>query len=271
MRVARTVAEKSKSRVKCETLQKPTGMIDRFQAQMQAMQMLTKAQDVTADNLANINTPGFKGNKLFQRMLTEQINGQEVTRTVPMQEINMDQGVLEPTGNPFDFGIDGEGFFAVEEDGETYLTRDGRFHLDSDGYLKNNQGANVIGSSGAIHVPEYFQAIGESSGGVDLEVGKDGTLRLNGEVYDQIRVVGVDDTSNLERKGSNYFSAPESSLTNVTEKSYVMQGFYEKGNVEPLQEMVDMMRNSQMFEAQQRAMRTTDETLGQATSSLGRF
>jgi flagellar basal body rod protein FlgG len=83
--------------------------------------------------------------------------------------------------------------------------------------------------------------------------------------------VGVNDPSNLERKGSNYFSAPASELTDVSFDSNVMQGFYEKGNVEPLQEMVDMMRNSQMFEAQQRAMRTTDETLAQATSSLGRF
>lgn len=238
---------------------------------MQAMQMLTKAQDVTADNLANINSPGFKGNKLFHRMLTEQVDGKEVTHTVPMQQINMDQGVLEPTGNPFDFGIDGEGFFAVEEDGQSYLSRDGRFHLDSDGYLKNSRGANVIGSAGAIHIPEYFQATTEANGNNTLEVGKDGTLRLNGEVYDQLRIMGVDDTSNLERKGNNYFAAPESSLTNISEKSNVMQGFYEKGNVEPLQEMVDMMQNSQMFEAQQRAMRTTDETLGQATSSLGRF
>lgn len=244
-------------------------MIDRFQAQMQAMQMLTKAQDVTADNLANINTPGFKGNKLFHRLMTEQINGRDVQTTQAMQQIDLSQGVLEPTGNTFDFGIDGEGFFAVQEDGESYLTRDGRFHLDSDGFLLNSQGANVIGSSGAIHIPEYFQATGD--GGVDLDVGKDGTLRLNGEVYDQIRIVGVDEPSSLERKGKNYFSASASSLVNVSEHSNVMQGFYEKGNVEPLQEMVDMMRNSQMFEAQQRAMRTTDETLAQATSSLGRF
>ena len=245
-------------------------MIDRFQAQMQALQMLTRAQDVTADNLANINTPGFKGNKLFHRLMTEQINGQDVKTTVDMQQIDLSQGVLEPTGNTFDFGIDGKGFFAVQEDGETYLTRDGRFNLDSDGYLLNSKGANVIGSSGAIHIPEYFQATGDGSG-INLEVGKDGTLRLNGEVYDKLNIVGVNDPSSLERKGSNYFSAPASQLVDVSAESNVMQGFYEKGNVEPLQEIVDMMRNSQMFEAQQRAMRTTDETLAQATSSLGRF
>lgn len=244
-------------------------MIDRFQAQMQAMQMLTKAQDVTADNLSNINTPGFKGNNMFQRLVTEQINGREVTNTVAKQQVNLSQGVLEPTGNTFDFGIDGEGFFAVEEDGSNYLTRDGRFHLDSDGYLKNSNGAHVLGSSGAIHIPEYFQASGE--GGVKLEIAKDGTIRLNDEVHDQLRIVEVEEPQNLERKGNSYFDAAGVEPKENANGSTVMQGFFEKGNVEPLQEMVDMMRNSQMFEAQQRAMRTTDETLSQATTSLGRF
>jgi len=238
---------------------------------MQAMQMLTKAQDVTADNLANINTPGYKGNTLFHRLMTEQINGKEVTNTVPVQQINLSQGVLEPTGNAFDFAIDGDGFFTVEDGGQSYLTRDGRFHIDSDGYLRNSQGANVIGSGGAVHIPEYFQAMGEENGDARLEVGKDGTIRLNDEVFDQLRIVGVDSPANLERSGQNYFKASASNQINVGGRSSVMQGFYEKGNVEPLKEMVDMMRNSQMFEAQQRAMRTTDETLAQATSSLGRF
>ncbi len=246
-------------------------MIDRFQAQMQAMQMLIKAQDNTADNLANINTPGYKGSRMFHRLMTEQINGKEVTKTVPMQQINLEQGVLEPTGNAFDFGIDGDGFFTVQDDGQSYLTRDGRFHIDSDGYLKNSQGANVMGSGGAIHIPEYFQAMGREDGGVTLEVAKDGTIRLNDEVYDKIRLVGVDSPANLERKGGNYFTAPATSQVELSSGTSVMQGFYEKGNVEPLKEMVDMMKNSQMFEAQQRAMRTTDETLAQATTTLGRF
>lgn len=246
-------------------------MIDRLLAQMQAMQMLSKAQEVTADNLANINTPGFKGNKLFYRMMTEQVDGREVARTVPMQQVNTEQGVLEPTGNAFDFGINGEGFFMIEEDGSRFLSRDGRFHLDSEGYLKNSQGGKVLGSSGAIHIPEFFHATGQDEGSAKLEVAKDGTIRLNDKVHDKFRIVQVNDPANLERRGNSYFAASGNAQLTDAENSTVMQGFYEKGNVEPLQEMVDMMRTMQMFEAQQRAMRTTDETLSQATSSLGRF
>jgi flagellar basal-body rod protein FlgF len=246
-------------------------MIDRFQAQMQALQMLSKAQEATSDNLANINTPGFKGSKLFHRLLTEQVNGEDVTRTVTMQQINFEQGVLEPTGNTLDFGIDGEGFFVVQQDGERVLTRDGRFQFDSDGYLRNGQGAQVMGNGGPIHLPEYFISPGNPNQENQLEVAKDGTIRLNDEIAGQLRIVKVEDPSLLSRKGSTYFSVEsEEALQNDTE-SIVMQGYYEKGNVDSLHEMVDMMRNMRVFEAQQRVMRTTDEMLSQATNKLGRF
>ncbi len=246
-------------------------MIDRFQAQMQALQMLSKAQEATADNLANINTPGFKGTRLFHRLFTEQVNGEEITRTVPMQQTNFEQGVLEPTGNDLDFGIDGGGFFVVEQDGEKYLTRDGRFQFDSDGFLRNSQGANVMGKGGIIHLPEYFTTRSQSGMEPELEVGKDGTIRLNDETVGQLRIVKVDDPAILSRQGSSYFSANDETALKDDTSSVVMQGYYEKGNVDSLHEMVDMMRNMQMFEAQQRALRTTDEMLSQATNTLGKF
>ncbi|HBQ59563.1 MAG TPA: hypothetical protein DD671_08040, partial [Balneolaceae bacterium] len=77
-------------------------MIDRIYMHMQAMQVLQRSQDATADNLANINTPGFKGNKVFYRMMKENIDGREVTKSVPMTQVNLNQGVLEATGNEFD-------------------------------------------------------------------------------------------------------------------------------------------------------------------------
>lgn len=246
-------------------------MIERLEAQMRAMQMLTRAQEVTADNLANINTPGFKGSKLFFHEFKQQIDGKEVGKTVPMQQIDLKQGVLEPTGNTFDFGIDGEGFFRVEEQGRQLLTRDGRFHVNSDGYLVNGQGANVLGTDGPVHIPEFLKASGRDGSPVRLEVAKDGTLRINGEVNDKLSIVKVDDAASLERRGNSYFSVTDPRHLTDRGAGSVMQGYYEKGNVEPLQEMVGMMRNMQMFESQQRAMRSTDEMLSQVSNRLGRF
>ena len=60
-------------------------------------------------------------------MLTENMNGTEIKRAVLMSQINLDQGILEPTGNEFDVAINGDGFFKVQENDTEYLTRDGRF------------------------------------------------------------------------------------------------------------------------------------------------
>jgi flagellar basal body rod protein FlgG len=247
-------------------------MIDRIYTQMQAMQVLSKSQDITADNLANINTPGFKGNKVFYHLFKDSVDGREVTKSVPMQSINLDQGILEPTGNEFDMGINGEGFFMVEDNGSNFLTRDGRFHLDSDGTLVNNAGAKVMGESGEIQLGEYFQASADGSGMPLLEIAKDGTVRLDGDAIDKLRIVNVEDSSALQRKGNAYFSVNENQIVEDEDGiGTVMQGYYEKGNVQPLTEMVDMMRNMQMFETQQRALRTTDEMLTQVTTKLGKF
>lgn len=256
----------------------PGKMIDRFTAQMQAMQMLSKAQDVTADNLANINTPGFKGSSIFYRLFQEEVDDEMITTTKAMQMINLEQGVLEPTGNQFDFGISGDGFFVVEEEGndeqegQKYLTRDGRFQIDSEGYLVNSRGARVQGHAGEIRIQSYFQSSGQDGHEPVLEVAKDGTIRVDGRAHDRIQIVNVSDPEELERRGHAYFSIDEDHIQyeegNV---GSIMQGYYEKGNVDPMQEMVDMMKTMQMFESQQRAMQSTDETLSQAINKLGRF
>ncbi|NGP87377.1 flagellar hook-basal body protein [Fodinibius halophilus] len=245
-------------------------MTDSIQAQMQAMQMLRKAQDVTANNLANINTPGFKGSKVFYRMVQEEVNGESVTRPMPQQQVDMSQGVLEPTGNDLDFGIKGKGFFVVQGENSQKLTRDGRMHVSSDGYLVDGRGAKVMGDSGPIYMPQYLQAGGNNGEPAKVELADDGTIRLNSEVLDKLKIVKVEDTSQLDRQGSNYFAVQQSAMIDDN-ASRVRQGYYESGNVSPLNEMVDMMQTTKMFETQQRAIRTTDEMLGQVTSKLGKF
>lgn len=245
-------------------------MIDQLQAHLHAMQMLSRAQEVTANNLANINTPGFKGDKLFFRMFTEEVDGRMMSTTVPMQRVIFEQGILEATGNDFDLAINGEGFFMVEDDGNEFLTRNGRFHFDSNGYLRNEQGAQVVGQGGEIHMPEYFQ-VNENGRANVVTIDTDGTIRLNGEMHDRLRIVKPEHVSQLERRGSNYFVISENGVLDDDPDSKVMQGYYEKGNVDSLSEMVNMMQNMQMFEAQQRALQTTDEMLSQATQRLGQF
>ena len=96
-------------------------MVDQIHLQMRAMQALSKSQDMTADNLANLNTPCFKGSKIFYELYTEELDGKRISQGLPMQTIDMTQGVLEGTGNSFDMAIEGDGFFTVQEFYQYYI------------------------------------------------------------------------------------------------------------------------------------------------------
>lgn len=245
-------------------------MLDRLTHSMQSLQRLMRSQEVTANNLANLNTPGFKADKLFFHSYIEQLEGENVTRVMPRQTVNMEQGHFESTGNPFDLAIEGDGFFKVNLDGQELLTRNGRFRLDGDGFLTNEHGALLEGGGGAIHIPSLIPS-NMADNEVDLEIMKDGTIMLNGHIHDKVDLVTVDRIEQLQRHSTGYFMASVNTELRVDEESTLMQGFYEAGNVNTLQEMMSMIKNASMFEAQQRAMTTTDELLSRAANSLGRF
>lgn len=245
-------------------------MIDRLQYSMQALQMFMRAQEVTANNLSNINTPGFKGDKLFYRAFQDELGTRNGSGIQTLQTLRMQQGSLEATGNPFDFAIEGDGFFLIENENGSFLSRDGRFELNREGFLVDKNGGMVQGEGGAIHLPQFVNS-GSGSQDIHIEAAKDGTIKVEGTVIDKIQVLTVDDVSSLERRTNAYLAVPGEGQLIMDENSQIAQGFYETGNVNPLQELLDMTRNMRMFETQQRVMRTHDEMLSQATSQLGRF
>lgn len=245
-------------------------MIDRLQYSMQALQMFMRAQEVTANNLANINTPGFKGDQLFYRAFQDELAGGNRSGIQTLQTLRMQQGSLESTGNPFDFAIEGEGFFLIQNENGSFLSRDGRFEINREGFLVDQNGGMVQGEGGAIHLPQFVN-LGSGSQDVNIEVAKDGTVKVEGTVVDKLQLVTVDDISSLERRTNAYLAVQGDDQIMADQDSQIAQGFYETGNVNPLQELLDMTRNMRMFETQQRVMRTTDEMLSQATSQLGRF
>jgi len=232
--------------------------------------MFMRAQEVTANNLANMNTPGYKGDKLFYQAFSDELNGQSVSGVSARQTMSMQQGAFEATNNPFDFAIEGGGFFVVENEEGQFLTRNGRFKLNSEGYLVDSQGAMVQGEAGPIHLPQLVKS-GSTSTDVSVNVAKDGTVKVEGEEVGQLRIVQVDQVEQLQRRTKSYLSAPDGVEMVSDESSQVVQGFYESGNVDSLTELVHMTKNMRMFESQQRAMRTTDDMLSQATTRLGRF
>ncbi|HYW34254.1 MAG TPA: flagellar hook-basal body protein [Balneolaceae bacterium] len=245
-------------------------MIGRLKQSMQAMEMLMKAQNVTANNLANINTPGYKAENLFYHAYKDKINGRTVATPEPYQNMDMRQGSLNKTGNPYDFGIQGPGFFEVRKNGQTLLRRSGHFRLNAKGYLVDKQGARVMGSSGPVQLPTLVNNGSNQSNNV--KVAKDGTISINGEDYGQLKLVQVSNKQKVERLGNSYYSAPQNviSKSNVAD-SKILQGYQEASNVNPLTGLVNMTKNMRLFQTQQRAMRSMDKMLSQVTNKLGKY
>ena len=246
-------------------------MIDRLKHSMRALQMLMRNQEVTANNLANMNTPGFKADRVFFRSFMDQYEGRDVVSPTPHQTISMEQGAFEATGNQFDFAISGQGFFKVEYDGDSLLTRNGRFNLNNEGFLVDENGAFLQGQSGAVQIPTQLMDNENDAAGLNIEVAKDGTVRVNDRLIDRVGIVLPENIENLERRTNAYLAVPEDERVQIAPNAELVQGYYESGNVNPLTEMVDMTKNLQLFESQQKIMRTTDDILSQVTTRLGRF
>lgn len=245
-------------------------MIDRFQFAMSSLQQFSRAQEVSANNLANINTPGYKKDSLFYRQLTEEMGG-DGRSPETIQGLSMQAGSFEETGNTFDVAINGEGFFEIEFEGESLLSRNGQFTLDGEGFLRDQNGGFVNGANGRIHLPQFHQMAEEKNEQPRVDISPDGSIRLNDELVDQIKLMSVDDHTQLERRANSYLATGVGQQAEQDMVSELQQGFFESANVDPLTEMTDMMTNMRLFESQQRALRTTDEMLGRVTTELGQF
>lgn len=245
-------------------------MLDRLRNPMNAMRGISRAQEVIANNLANIDTTGFRKDRLFFHALDQKMSGKQLQSVQPKQIVQLDEGTYTESGNTWDFAINGKGFFQVEHNGQYLLTRNGQFQLDADGYLIDGNGGFVQGNAGRIHLPELLQIEGDYEE-VIIDVAKDGTIHMNDQVLDKVAMVGVADPNGLERRGNSYFAAMGTGGVFRDNESVLNQGFIETGNVNTLEEMTNMMANLQLFESQQKAMKTTDEILQQVTTRLGRF
>ncbi len=240
-------------------------MLHRLQNSAQAMNRFMRRQEHTANNLANANTIGFKQGRVFTDVLSEHIDHEGSPQSVNrMQDwTDISQGELQKTGNPLDVALAGNGLFAVRDGNDNeFYTRAGRFSLDSQGVLRDMNGYAVQGESGRISVPR------EAEGQINIT--NDGTVTVDGEIIDRLRVVQFDTSRDLTPQDGALLSSDEPP-TRILDDPTVRQGFVEGSNVDPVREMTDMIEQARMFETQQRWLRTTDQILGRVSRELGKF
>jgi flagellar basal-body rod protein FlgF len=206
-------------------------------------------QDQIANDLANASTPGYKGDRTAQRsfgdlLLANSTNGSVVGRQSTAVQVDNIETDFSPrpsreTGEPLDFAITGEGFFAVQTAQGVRYTRNGQFTLDPQGRLVTAQGDPVLDTVG--------RAITSPDGKVDP------------------RRLGIVALTNPRKEGDSLVTGTPAGAAAGTARS----GALESSGADAARSMVDMIASMRAFEAGQKVIQTIDETLGQAVTKVG--
>jgi len=210
---------------------------------------LTDEYYTIANNLANINTTGFKRTvNSFSRELAKQFTiGEEMSPLAGeidlTSKLDFSIGTLLGTNRRLDTALAGKGFFVIETPEGPAYTRSGVFQLNSTGQLVNVSGDMVAGVDGPIVIPNGIT-------GDQLSIGGDGSISSDGVNLGQIKVVDFPGRENeLIPAGLNNYLAPEGLIPTATENLMVRQGYRENSNVQQMQEIVDLMMVSRLYSA----------------------
>ena len=222
-------------------------------------------QETVGNNLANINTTGFKADKRYFRMaLNNQLlqggsHGEPVELSDEQFSLitNFEQGSLSETRNPLDVAIHGDGFFVIETDETISYTRNGNFGINAEGELVNLRGYRVMGEGGPLRIV-----------GLEVMIRDDGAVVVDGQKIGSIKIVDFEQPYNLKRNGYGYF-VPDPPVDGFTpEKALIKQGFLENSNVDPISEMIQMIELNRNYESCQKAIQAQDDTLRLAANQL---
>ncbi len=204
-----------------------------------------RAMDITANNIANANTPGYRTERV---QFSDFIDTQTGAKTPPgIKSISYTQdratyresqpGSLTHTGNPYDLALTGDGFFTVNTRNGPRLTRDGRFGPMPDGTLADASGNAVLDTTGKpIQIP---------STDTQVTVASDGSITTESGPLAKIGVVQAD-LLKLQAEGATHFVA--NAPTSQVPVPGIVQGAMEESNVQPVLEVTRMMDNERQFQ-----------------------
>jgi flagellar basal-body rod protein FlgF len=203
----------------------------------------TRQMDLIANNLANADTAGFKGEQMMFSEYLSRATGGEPLSFVQDRALARDlrDGKLERTGAPLDLAIRGKGWFVVDtKNGERY-TRDGNFKIDGEGRLVTGAGDPVLGSNGT---PVVFGRDDK-----DITIHEDGTVRAEGTARGKIRVVSFANEHALRNDGGNLFRG--AGAAQDVDAPRIAQGMIETSNVQPVVQMTEMIKALRTFQGTQ--------------------
>ena len=246
---------------------------------------LAYRQDLIANNLANVNTSGYKQDRAFVHELINAdlyLNEYGIASTgqpprlinvmppayraavgdasqVIVHQTDFTRGKIEVTGNDLNLAIDGDGFFTVDTPQGVQYTRSGYFSINADGELVTADGYTALGEAGPINVQ-----------GGKLSVQNNGNVLVNGEIRGSLRITDFDKPYRMTKTADNLFISEAGDAGQAAEDFLIKQGVLEQANSHPIDQMVKMIELLRLFELNQRVIRYQDETLQQAVTQIGR-
>ncbi|MCG8404313.1 MAG: flagellar hook-basal body protein [Phycisphaerales bacterium] len=233
-------------------------------------------QTVIANNLANVDTPGFKPDRVaFAERLSESTQGGSLGARHPVLDpstgglfgrpvyTDYSQGGLIPSSNPLDVAVLGDGFLTIRTPEGTRYTRDGRLTIDANGTLRH------VASGGAV-VDAQGQPLVLDPSAPDLtKIDENGRVSQRGRAVGELAVANFKDPQQLEKIGQNLYSGDE--LRVAKADSPVKQFVYEASGAEPTTALVDMISATRAYEMNASLIGMQDESLGRLINEVGRI
>lgn len=225
-----------------------------------------------SNNVANSATPGYKSDTSIQNTFKRELillNKGRINRTGTIEYkyteqtySSLAQGSFEFTEKPLDIALSGPVYFNIQgRDGNQYLTRNGQFAIDDEGYLELTGTGRVLGDNGPIYI-----------GTSDFSVSNNGEIYIDGQNVDRLRLTYVGENSNINKSGDNLFTLAEGADTDIPEdvEYSVIQGAFERSNVDVAVEMTRAMAAQRSFESMSQALKMLDSINEKAVTQLGK-
>lgn len=244
----------------------PTPPATGMSAAKAALRYWERRQEIAANNLANVSTDGFKGERAFARL----VDGGHAEAAAAT---DLRPGALKSTNNPLDVALAGDGFFVVQTPQGERLTRAGSLRLDADRRLVDQNGNAMLGTAGPITIPAGVGDVEiDRTGTVRAAVAADRLGRYDGErpVLGQLRLEAAPKGERLAHEGDRYFVPGTTRPALAPERRDVRQGFLEESNVSATDALVEMITIQRQFALAQKAASTLDDARKRAVNDLGK-
>ena len=235
--------------------------------------------NLISNNLANINTNGYKKDKpVFtmylpqdkrypQNIIRDTVYNKSINSVVRLDDIYSDfqLGTIKETGNTFDLALENENaFFVLDTPFGIRFTRDGNFTINKDGFLVNQDGYRVLPSNYTdnpeIQIPRDAK----------VTFAENGEILIDNLLQNQLYIVNFNNLNNLQKMGNNMFQASDM-LPQTENNPGLKQGFLETSNINPVNEMVQMIEALRSFESYQKSIQILDGINDVASNRLGRI